>query len=482
MNFSGELFFETLISQLVNFIEKQNIKSEKVNAFFEFDPMAYRSINGQCFPHGEGNGMQKIKRLLVATHGISGIKILGANASIFPNAGSSPAQELGFALAMGADYLAKASNAKLPLEALVPRMAFTFSAGAEYFIEIAKLRAARLLWAKIVEQYVPENPKIGKMYIKSINTQFNKTLYDPHVNTLRSTTEAMAAIIGGCNALQILPYDYTFSEGNDFSAHIAKNIAIILNEEAYFNQPQDSSAGAYYIENLTDKMAEKAWAIFLDIEQNGGFVKSIKANYIQQKIEAIAQLRYNKFARKQDVLLGTNQYPNQNETVNQYLKKTKNIDFTASNSLPLNSFRLAAPYEKIRLDVEQSGYRPKVFLLTFGNLAMRKARASFAANHLAVAGYEIIENTIFSSLEEATKESLRLNADITVLCSSDTEYEMAYPKVKQLIGKQSIILIAGNITDELKALFDTESDYSISAKSILLEDLQTLQNRLAKRG
>ena len=273
------------------------------------------------------------------------------------------------------------------------------------------------------------------------------TLYDPHVNMLRGTTEAMSSILGGADLVNVLPYDYPNGKGSKFSDRIARNVQIILREEAYFDQVADPASGSYYIESLTDSLAEKAWDLFCEVESMGGFIKAFEAGWIQEKAEASRKLKIDRAASGMGRILGTNAYPNFHELhLHQLIKAPEKVlpDTAGSTLRPLQPFRLSFPFEKLRLDTERSPKRPRVLLFKYGNPAWMTARATFAGNFFACAGYEIVDHQSFRSyVEEGIKFASSGDFDIVVLCSSDDVYGETAPAVHKALSGLSIVVIAG---------------------------------------
>jgi methylmalonyl-CoA mutase len=209
----------------------------------------------------------------------------------------------------------------------------------------------------------------------------------------------------------------------------------------------DPAAGSYYIENLTSSIAKSAWDLFLKVEEEGGFQAALKANTVQTAINESGKARHLNIARRKEVLLGTNQYPNFTELAGEkrpVAKKCGKCCETGEGNLsPLNMDRAASEFEELRLQTEESGKRPKAFMLTIGNLAMRQARAQFSCNFLACAGYQVIDNLGFPTVEEGVEAAKKAGADIIVLCSSDDEYaEYAIPAYK-LVGDSALFIVAG---------------------------------------
>ena len=276
---------------------------------------------------------------------------------------------------------------------------------------------------------------------------FNLTLFDAHVNLLRTQTETMSAALAGVNSITVTPFDKTYKTPDDFSERIARNQQLLLKEECHFNKVVDPAAGSYFIENLTVSIAKQAWDLFLNVEEEGGMLEAVKAGKVQEAVNASNKARHDAVSKRKEVLLGTNQFPNFNEKAGE--KNPVEAQCCCSGNscekpiATLNFNRAASEFEALRLQTERSGKRPKAFMLTIGNLAMRQARAQFSCNFLACAGYEVIDNLGFPTVEEGVEAAMKAGADIVVICSSDDEYaEYAVPAFKALNGR-AMFIVAG---------------------------------------
>ena len=279
------------------------------------------------------------------------------------------------------------------------------------------------------------------MVVHAETTSFNLTLFDSYVNMLRTQTEAMSAAIAGVESITVKPYDSVYETPTDFAERIAKNQQLILKHESHLDAVADPAGGSYYVESLTASIAAEAWKLFLQTEEAGGFGAAIKSGEIKAKAEASATERRTALARRKEILLGTNQYPNFTETSNG--KKAVSAACSCSEGEGLKPSRLGEEFEQLRLATENSGKRHNAFMLTNGNLAMRQARAPFSCNFLATAGYEVIDNLGFGSVEEGAKAALDAQADIVVICSSDDEYaEYAIPAYEAVKDK-ALFIVAG---------------------------------------
>ncbi len=474
INFLSGKHSEKVLRLFKSYISENKINPKKVFGSLDYDPIGHKTITGHCYDEKQCDFSSKLKSLTkIIDNYLPNFKILTVNAQHFRNAGSTAVQELAFGLAMGSDYLSKATDANIEIEKIASKILFTFGIASNYFIEIAKIRAARVLWAKIVEAFGAKNKESGKMYIHSVTCDWNKTAYDPYVNVLRTTTESMSALLGGTDSLLVSPFNSSFEQADDFSERIARNTQIILNEEAYFDKSVDPAAGSYYIESLTNSIAEHAWKLFLEIENEGGYHEAFNNGLVKYKVEETARKRDMNIAQRKEILLGTNQFPNRNEKVT-LIKKDKEL--ISDNALRM--YRASESFEEIRQKSEKATKIPKVFMLTIGNQAMRKARATFAGNFFACAGFEIIDNPGFKTIDEAVKASIAAKSDITVICSSDDEYPDIVPCIFEKLKEKSIIAVAGYPKNSVDALRNFGIKHFIHIKSNALETLKEFQTEL----
>jgi methylmalonyl-CoA mutase len=271
----------------VQYIEEQKFDKTKIVGAIDFDAIIFALKKGKFYREKETD-LQEVVELLSLTSELPNFKIINVNGLAMHNAGATVVQELGYALAVANEYLAYATNKGIASEKIAAKMQFTLSVGSNYFMEIAKLRAARLLWATLIEQYHPACNCAYHLTLNTVASSWNKTLYDPYVNMLRSTTEAMSAALGGADSIALKPFDIAYKQEDEFSSRISRNTQIILKEESYFNKIVDPAAGSYYIENLTNSIIEHAWKLFQDTEKEGGFVAAMETGRIKSEIEQSA--------------------------------------------------------------------------------------------------------------------------------------------------------------------------------------------------
>ena len=450
-----------LVELLAAYFKAQGFDLGTLQGSVNFDPMNRMLLKGKDLD--EAFIAERATALLQAAKALPGYRVIGVNAVSLQDAGAHITQELSYALAWGTQYIELLDQAGIDPAEAARRMKFNFGVGSNYFMEMAKFRAARMLWALIVDKYLEGQPEdvrraASKMHIHAETTTFNLTIFDANVNMLRTQTEAMSAVLAGVDSLTVLPYDTAYKPADDFSERIARNQQLLLKEESHFDKVIDPAAGSYYIETLTEAIAKQAWTLFLDVEDKGGFFAAIKQGLVQQAITATAEARLKAISSRKEILVGTNQYPNFTETAaDKVTLEPHTCKCGCSEShgqiATLPHVRGAEQFEALRFATERSGKRPKVFMLTIGNLAMRLARAQFSSNFFACAGYEIIDNLGFDTVAEGVQAAEKAGADIVVLCSSDDEYATFAPEAYQLAKDKFVFVVAGApaCMDDLKA-------------------------------
>ena len=376
-------------------------------------------------------------------------------ADLLHEAGANSIQELGFAIAMGAEILADLTATK-PVDDVAREIEFVMAVGPSYFIEIAKFRAARLLWAQVVAAFNPKNFETDDMRLHVRTPRRNKSMYDRQTNLLRAATEALSAVIGGCDQLTIEPFG--------FEEHLAVNIQRILREESQLDAVADPAGGSYYIEMLTDAIAREAWKLFQQVEAEGGYSKALSSGSVEKAIAAARSARDKSMSSRRRSLVGVNNYPNLMEK-----KPVCDIQLAAQVS-SLTQYRLAEPFELIRQRTQKhasaTGRYPKVLLLTRGDVKMKGARSNFCLNFFGCAAFDMA----------VSEEYEDTDADLIILCSSDSEY-LAFakdvcPRVK------SPVLVAGNPKEKKEELLATGVQGFVHVLSDAVETLTEWQNKL----
>lgn len=468
-----------LLKNFVSICQKSGVKPNSINASFDYDPLKELNLTGL---YNAKEAVKLLTKAIELVKDFAKIRVIGVYTYAFNDAGSNICQELAYGMNMGSEYLNLLKDAKISMDEAVKRIKFTFAIGGVYFMEIAKFRAARVLWANIAKAYGAKEGNC-KIHVHAVTSAWNQTVYDPYVNMLRGTTEAMSGAIGGIDSMEVLPFDHPFRAAGEFSHRIARNVQSLLLDESHFDQVVDPGAGSYYIEELTDAVSKTSWDLFNEIENEGGYVECFKKEKIQDAIKTTSLKRDSNIATRRDTLLGTNQFPNFTEIVEKDVtKKVVTRKATPKKqkgaiARPLEVYRGAQAFEALRFKTDKATKRPKAFMVTYGNLAMCRARAQFACNFFAVAGFEVIDNNRFNSPEEGAKAALKAKADIVVACSSDDEYAEQVPQIAKIIGKKGIVVVAGE--PECKAdLMAKGIENFISVKSNVLETLTDYQNKL----
>lgn len=412
-------------------------------------------------------------------------KTIGVSTYYLNNSGASAVQEIAVALSAAVEYINALTERGIEVQTIVDQMKFKFGVGAFYFMEVAKLRAFKMLWNVVLNEYNADS----EAFIHAKTTRFNQTKYDPYVNMLRTTTEAFSAVLGGVDILETNPFDEILGEPEEFGRRIARNTQIILSEESHLDKLIDPAGGSFYVESLTNEVAEKSWNLFKIIESEGGIIEALKNGFLQSELRNLVEKRKADISKRKSVLVGTNKYANPKETKLEkhpvdyeaiykkradYLRKFRTgeengthqevlaklqqlVDYksgslldiavdaylcgatlgevaralriTAGDGIKIEAFseeRLAEHFEKLRELAEEiaakRGDNPKVFLVNMGELKQHKARADFSREFFEVGGFEVIYPAGFAGTNDAVKSALNSNADVAVICSTDDTY------------------------------------------------------------
>ncbi|RKD91892.1 methylmalonyl-CoA mutase small subunit [Mangrovibacterium diazotrophicum] len=483
VNFVAKCYTAKIAEAFADYVLAGKWDPKEVVASVACDPFGNYLVYGRM-KNGVDGSVEQVKHLIEKSAELPKYRVIAVNAKNFAAAGASAVQELAFALAQGAGYLTALTEAGLETKQVSKNVKFNFSVSANYFMEIAKFRAARMLWAQIVKAYGVSCNGCCKMNAYAETGTWNKTVYDPYVNMLRTQTEAMSAALGGVDSIAVLPFNAIYEDTTVFSDRIARNQQLLLKEESHFDKIVDPGAGSYYIEELTASIAEESWKLFLTVQEKGGFLAAAKEGFIQAEIKAMAQKREMNIATRRENVLGTNQFPNFTEKLEKDLDESVfgATDLTAEDAEieTLKPYRGAMAFEKLRVATDKfakAGKRPLAFMLTIGNLAFRKARAQFACNFFAVAGYEVKDNNGFATVEEGVAAAKAAGAEIVVICSSDEEYADLAPAASDAMKGEGIFVVAGApaCMDDLKA---KGIENFIHVKSNVLEDLKAYNAKL----
>lgn len=500
--------------------DKRGLDKMTLRGSVDSDPLKHLALSGS-FPGDERGTFEELRSVLsYLENNMPSYRALEVSGHHFHDSGASAVQELAFTLASGVEYLDRLTSLDMSVDRITSHTGFSFSIGSDYFMEIAKLRAARLLWASIVEAYGARKEPAEKMIIRTKTSSWNMTVFDPYVNMLRGTLEAMAAAIGGCESLEVQPLDSVYERPDAFSRRLARNTQLILKHESYLDRVADPSGGSYYIERLTGSLADSAWELFMRVEETGGYVSALRAGFVQEEIRKTRAERDRDIASGKTILLGTNRYPDLSEkgpgkrgpliptkplragerklsgefSIKEYIeylggKKSYLGDILPDNPEtgdmqiePLRPYRGAWPFEELRLAAlkhkKETGATPSVFLLPVGSPSMRNARAAFAANFFGCAGFKILDNPGFDSIDKGVKAALGSKSRIVVICSSDNEYPELAPGICAGIKEKDPgikVIVAGDPKEHAEALKASGVDGFVHARSNALEVLRKYQ-------
>ena len=462
---------------------------------------------------------------------------IGVDAMPYSSAGASAVEELGAAMATAAAYLREMLARGMSIDETAPLVRFRLSLDSNFFMTIAKLRAARVLWAKIVEAFGgSEEPR--KIRVNAKTSVYNKTVYDPYVNMLRTATEAFSGVIGGCDSMTVSPFDEIMRKPDEFSSRIARNQQIILQEECNLTDVIDPAGGSYFVETLTKELAGKAWEFFVKIEAAGGIVKALESGMVQDAVAATAAGKKKLIDTRRSSVVGTNNYANLGEKLLEKpacecekIFKERAAEVSAAKSgakVDLGSAKGAEAIEKlveaagegagisalskalchcgsaetsvkplgIRRAVEhfealreasadfkeKTGSGPKIFLATMGPLVQHKIRADFIRGFFQVGGFDVIYPNGFQTPEDAAKAFAESGAKYAVICSTDDTYPELVPPVAKAIKAAkagSVVLLAGIPNPDFEQSYkDAGLDGSISIKSNNYETLKSMLETL----
>ncbi|PLR99857.1 methylmalonyl-CoA mutase family protein [Bacillus sp. T33-2] len=426
-----------------------------VSGFIASDPVTDAVLRGGL-PAGTDEYFNRWAETIGTANGwFPALRTVLVNTSPYHNSGASADQELAIALSTAVFHLEQLLDKGWEIDETMNKIIFHFSIGANFFMELAKLRAARFLWNKVGEAY-GASPDVRKMHISAETSMFNKTVLDPHVNLLRAGNEAFAAILGGVQYLHTGTFDAAGGGTTAFSERIARNTQLILKEEAQLQHVADPAGGSWYIESLTDQLAEKGWEVFLKIENSGGILNSLKNGWLQNDLAAVLKIKINDAITRKQSIIGTNVYANPGEeAVPGFADKQIENTYAVRNAQevvhwlengesaaeamkdcekrevlkPLRQCRLAEPFELLRfkaINMElKSGNKPKFGLICLGALKTHKPRADFITGFLAAGGITAEKSGDINDPVAATDFIRHSGFSHFCLCGNDQQYTEA---------------------------------------------------------
>jgi methylmalonyl-CoA mutase len=407
-----------------------------VTGYVAEDPMAIL-VNRGSLPFDINEYFNAwIKTIKDSDRSLPHLKTVLIDTTPYHNGGANAVQELAIALSTGVFYLEELKVRGLAPQELFMKMIFKFQIGANFFMELSKLRAARVLWNKIGEAYGIPPEKRGMEIIAETST-FTKSLTDQHVNILRSGNEAFAAVLGGVQYLHVHAFN-ELERVTPLAERLARNTQLILKQEAFIQDIVDPSGGSWYIESLTNELVHSAWEYFLTIDEKGGIMQVLESNWLQTEIAALLNKRQlDTFTRKQSIV-GTNVYANLQDSVQNHLSDDESPPYEKQENLvfhsiqPIAKQRLSEPYENLRISASQLDNN-QVGLVCIGELKEYKARADFMTGFLAAGGLQGVNSQELNGLVDAHSFILKSNLKHYVLCSSNENYQnLGFDLLKQL--------------------------------------------------
>ncbi|MEH7236994.1 methylmalonyl-CoA mutase family protein [Bacillus sp. JJ1562] len=403
-------------------------KTDSLTGTIGMDPLAILVEKGQLPIKPEVGYDQLAESVKWVKENQSNLRTIFVKGDPYHNGGANAVQELGFAIGTGIEYLSELLERGLTVDEIASSMTFSFSIGSNVFMEIAKLRAAKILWTTIIEAY-GGNEDSSKLHIHARTSAFTKTIHDPYVNILRSTIEAFSAIVGGIDSLHVSAFDEPVKDSDSFSRRIARNTQSILREESFLNKVIDPAGGSWYVESLTNELADKAWELLNEIESQGGMLEALKAGSVQESITSVLLERQKNVNHRKDRIVGTNMYANILEKPICH-KKTKEKEGSIEAAISIKRItpvRLSESFEQIRQASESYlqtfGERPKVGLLNLGPIPEHKPRADFITGFFESGGFQVVKNDGYLSAENAIEGANAMNLTTYIICGKDETYK-----------------------------------------------------------
>ncbi len=472
--------------------DDKNIPNDKAMGAFNLDPLGTLAATG-TLPTSVEDALADMANLAKETAvnypKVTSVKV---DTSAYYGAGATETQDLAIALATGVSYLRAMVDAGLSVDEAARQITFSFANGADIFTGIAKLRAARFLWAQVVKASGGSAEAQGmKLHAATAARAMSKR--DPWVNMLRTTATCFAGAIGGADAITVLPFDYHCGVADNFARRIARNTQIVLQEESSLNKVIDPAGGSWFIENLSEQYVKKAWELFQDIESRGGMAAVLADGSIQSQIADVWQARLKNIAKRKDAVTGVSEYPNiLEETVVRsapdyaaLIAKINKADVTiaslatqgdATTITALPAHRLAEGFEKLRDAADAykaaNGDFPKIFSANMGAIAKHTARATFAKNFFEAGGVQAVTNNGFANVDDAVAAFKDSKAEVAVLCGSDDQYEelaVRFATALKAAGAKKVFLAGRGEFDGVDATIGMGSDVLAT-----LQDLHTV--------
>ena len=502
-------------------VSKQGFASHNYRGCVGADPIGVYALEGKsadldCYYKQMGEAMKW------TSDNMSDVRTIFIQGSVYHNAGASAVQELAASMATAIAYIDELLEQGFAINDIAKQIRFRFSLGANFFMEIAKLRAARTIWAQIIKAYNGDE-EVCKLNVAANTSAFTSTVYDPYVNILRATSQAFSGVVGGVDAMTVLPFDDAIGESVELSRRVSRNIQIMMQNEFNLLSPVDPAGGSWYIETLTGELAEAAWGELQKIDAAGGIVAVLQSGSLQEEIGAVLKSRFKALSTRMEKAVGSNMYAN---TTEEPLERQVGCDCTlkpstpeavaamtdldnsvekieaaylaganvpdvmgalccgeAKEITPLAAHRWTEEFEALRAATEnhaaKTGNKIKVFLCNMGPIPQHKARAEFSTGFMEVANFEVLKNDGFATTDEAIAAAKASGAEVTVICSTDDTYPELVPVLAKGMKEACpgiTILLAGVPAPDMKSIYDEAGvDDYINVKADCLQILSNIQ-------
>ncbi|MEU5566729.1 methylmalonyl-CoA mutase family protein [Micromonospora musae] len=413
-------------------LAERGVPAAEVRGNLGVDPLGWQARTGRRW---DGPVDEWARRCAA---GFPGLRAMTVDATGYHDAGGSDAQELGCALATGVAYLRDLTAAGLDVPSALAQLEFRYAATADQFATIAKLRAARRLWARVAQECGA--PEAGAQRQHAVTSAAMMTARDPWVNMLRTTLACFAAGVGGADAVTVQPFDHSLGLPDGFARRIARNTQSLLVEEANVGRVVDPAGGSWYVERYTEELAQAAWVWFTEIERHGGMGAALESGLIADRLAATWRERADSLAHRRDPLTGVSEFPNLEER----LPVRTPAPAAPEGGLPRH--RYAEAYEALRdradAHTATSGDRPAVFLATLGPAAVHNARAGFAANLFAAGGVATVRPPVGDDdPARLAAEFAASGARVACLCSSDRGYAESAEAVARALAEAGAVRV-----------------------------------------
>lgn len=459
---------------------------DKAEGCFGADPLGMIALRG-----GIGKTLDKAyddmaESVRFAKENAPKLRTVIADGNVYANGGATAVQEAAYVIATASDYIAAMTERGISADDAAGSIRLSVSLGSNFFMEIAKLRAMRVVFARMARAY-GAGDEAAKADVYARTSAFTKTVLDPYVNILRTTTEAFSGVVGGINAMSVSTLDEAIGDSDETSKRIARNLQLMLREEFDLLHPVDPAGGSWYVETLTGELIKAISDKFKDIEANGGMYAMLEKGEIQAEIKKVLNERFKKLATRADRAVGTNMYANMSEKPLERAAKPVGKPCCGEMAMhiePVEQHRWTEQFEALRKATddaaEKTGKRLSAFLVNMGPIPQHKARADFSRGFLEVGGINVIGNDGFECPDCAVKAAVESGADVAVICSTDDTYPQLVPAIAKGIKEKApnmIVMLAGAPAAEFKPSYDEAGvDEYIHVKANCLEILKKIQS------